>query len=309
MKKYVKYIGNIVAILSIIFIINALFKFDISLSTLMNPKIVVSILGLSIISILGIVLDALAGRYLIKDLLGEKIALKSLYQIYSKSNIAKYIPGNVMHYVSRSIYCREYNITSSDMTYITILEITLKVITAFGMALILAYEQINIVMEIMKIDIRINRQVIVIVIILILIGLLIILYYKQSNIYTCVGLIFKLIKSILAYMFIFIINASIFIIIAGLNYDKMLDSKQFMYVIGVYTMAWLIGYITPGAPGGIGIKETITVILLSPIYGEKIVLLVAVITRIISVIGDVLGYLIGRVSSYKSTKEYIGDIR
>ena len=63
-------------------------------------------------------------------------------------------------------------------------------------------------------------------------------------------------------------------------------------VTSTYVIAWVLGYIVPGASGGIGIREMALLLLLGPLLGDGLVLSLAMIHRLITIIGDFLGYLI-----------------
>jgi len=56
-------------------------------------------------------------------------------------------------------------------------------------------------------------------------------------------------------------------------------------------LSWVIGYIIPGAPGGIGIREMILMVLLKDMYNENIVAMAPIFFRVIGIISDVLAYL------------------
>jgi hypothetical protein len=291
-KKIIKWIGNLLVILIITFIVNIILKTKVDFSILLKPRIIICILALACVCAFIVVFDTIAGRCLIKDVLERDISFKSLYKIYSKSNIAKYLPGNVMHYVSRGVYCSEYNIKPSDIFYVSILEVLLKIITAFLVTLFLSYKQLNKVFEIVNLNITMNFGDVVIIGILLLIILFVFIFHKQHDIKKSLVIEAKMIRPMLAYTAIFCVNAIPFIFTIYLLSKERIYDNTIVYVIGVYTMAWLVGYITPGAPGGIGIKETILLVLLSPIYGQNLILLVAVITRIINVLGDIFAYII-----------------
>ncbi len=64
---------------------------------------------------------------------------------------------------------------------------------------------------------------------------------------------------------------------------------------GVYILAWLVGYVTIGAPGGIGVKEAIMLLLLSAIMLEKDILLIAVVLRLCNVLGDLLSFILNKI--------------
>jgi len=55
-----------------------------------------------------------------------------------------------------------------------------------------------------------------------------------------------------------------------------------------YTAAWIIGYVSPGAPGGIGVREAALVALLGPSLGEGTAVSVACGLRCVTILGDLL---------------------
>lgn len=60
-----------------------------------------------------------------------------------------------------------------------------------------------------------------------------------------------------------------------------------------YTTSWLAGFVTPGAPSGLGVREFILVQLLAPAVGEPQALLAAALLRLCSVSADVVAFGIG----------------
>ena len=66
-------------------------------------------------------------------------------------------------------------------------------------------------------------------------------------------------------------------------------------VLGVYTVAWLLGFIMPGAPAGIGIREVALLVGLSPLYGEQQAMAAAATLRLVTTSGDGLAFLFALV--------------
>ena len=61
----------------------------------------------------------------------------------------------------------------------------------------------------------------------------------------------------------------------------------------VYAWAWIAGYITPGAPAGLGVREAVLVAMLSPVYGPAVAVGLSLSLRIATTVGDGLTFLIG----------------
>ena len=71
--------------------------------------------------------------------------------------------------------------------------------------------------------------------------------------------------------------------------------SHFTLLTGVFAVAWVAGYVTPGAPGGLGVREAILIAGLGPIYGPGTAAALALIVRVCSVVADGLGFLSGLV--------------
>lgn len=66
--------------------------------------------------------------------------------------------------------------------------------------------------------------------------------------------------------------------------------------IGIYALAWVAGFLTPGAPAGIGIREVILAAAFTQLYGESIALGITLSLRAVTMAGDVLAFLIGSLA-------------
>lgn len=68
---------------------------------------------------------------------------------------------------------------------------------------------------------------------------------------------------------------------------------QFVPQLGAAVIAWLIGYLTPGAPGGIGTREATLIALLWFLHQDDAVLIATALFRVVTTLGDVVLFLAG----------------
>lgn len=61
----------------------------------------------------------------------------------------------------------------------------------------------------------------------------------------------------------------------------------------LFTSAWIAGYLLPGAPGGLGVREAITIALFSPLVGAGAAVGLSVTMRLATVLGDGLAFVAG----------------
>ena len=62
-------------------------------------------------------------------------------------------------------------------------------------------------------------------------------------------------------------------------------------VCGAYVLGWVAGFVTPGAPAGVGVREMALYFLLAAFVDQADLLAAVVLARMVSVSGDVLFYL------------------
>ncbi len=61
----------------------------------------------------------------------------------------------------------------------------------------------------------------------------------------------------------------------------------------LFAAAWLVGYVVPGAPGGLGVREAMMVIMLTPALGPGPAVGLGVTLRLATLAGDGLAFLLG----------------
>jgi hypothetical protein len=64
------------------------------------------------------------------------------------------------------------------------------------------------------------------------------------------------------------------------------------WTTAVFALAWVAGFVVPGAPGGLGVREAILTAGLEPVHGAGTALSLALTFRVVTVVGDAVGFLI-----------------
>lgn len=109
----------------------------------------------------------------------------------------------------------------------------------------------------------------------------------------------------------------VFTILTGLTFLitlKLVDTtislsiENSLFVIACYIAAWAIGLVTPGAPAGLGIREFIIVFLLGDVSTESNLLLAVVLSRIITVSGDIIFFCIAMILRFYEGRVLKNDI-
>ena len=68
---------------------------------------------------------------------------------------------------------------------------------------------------------------------------------------------------------------------------------SFPALAGLYTAAWAAGFLVPGAPAGLGVREAVLVSGLGPLSGPGVALALPLVMRLVTTVGDGLGFALG----------------
>ena len=89
------------------------------------------------------------------------------------------------------------------------------------------------------------------------------------------------------YLLYFLITGGILVGVVH-NVSQIESMSKAGAIISIFAVSWIAGFITPGSPGGFGVREAIIILFLSSFIGEPASLFVALIFRLITVAGDFL---------------------
>ncbi|TYO96597.1 hypothetical protein LX24_01066 [Desulfallas thermosapovorans DSM 6562] len=76
-------------------------------------------------------------------------------------------------------------------------------------------------------------------------------------------------------------------------------NSVFTGICGAYVVSWLAGLVTPGAPAGAGVREFVLFAILHTVVSEADLLAAIVLGRSVTVVGDVVYYLIAVIMRTK----------
>lgn len=136
--KSIKIVGNILMVLSFMFIVNRIMEYGVNLSKVVNlSTLIISIISVFIYAILVIAL-AIIFYLLLKVFNSNDISAKGSIFIYCKSNLYKYLPGNVFHYIGRNQIAIDSETSHSGPVAATIAELLLLTVAALITTIVFA---------------------------------------------------------------------------------------------------------------------------------------------------------------------------
>jgi len=314
-KKIVSYIGSLLMVVSLIFIVRRLIEAgteDLDFALLTSPWIITGLLLVAALEGTGILGAGLNFRALLRNVSGIAVDRVLAVKVYTESNIYKYIPGGVMYVAGRNRLAVEVEeLTHSKVVLSTILEGACMVIGVIVVATIFAFDY----------SITYVRQMDVLPIILLIIGFLavvaaFVVYFMRDkiggglkrltdNMETISWLVVaKRVGFAILLMFLYSVTFLLTLMLLG---QEMTLELGFA-IVGLYLLAWLAGFLTPGAPSGFGVREVVMMMFLGDFVNVSILMAAMVMHRVLTVFGDVFAYLVASSINLKKLK-YRGAIK
>ena len=289
MKLVKKFVRWFILGFTIFFIISSIYQNWRSLGEIKITNFVVLMFCFSLfLNILGHSFSAWVWTWILRLFSTNLQGLKAIY-VYLITNISKYLPGNVWHFVGRVKAVREQGDTIATATVTAIIEPLLMAIAALlitiissGMGiikvsfspLIISYQLIAIVSSLIAVHPRFLNPI-----------LSKLAKGKGSDTAT------KLTK----YPLLPLGGELIFLILRGCAFLVLfmaflpLKLTLIPQILTAFSFAWLLGLVVPGAPGGLGVFEATAIASLDPaIFPREIVLIVVAFFRISSILAEVI---------------------
>ena len=260
-------------------------------------------LGLQCIAILG---GAIAWIVLLRGSGGFAPAGHGL-SIYLISQFGKYIPGNVGQHVGRVTLAQSESVRATPVLISMSVEVVVSILASLLVVLVsltASNEPLHLASQLVP-----TPRIIGVVAFIIASGIAVgwwIIRYKPGPFRTLLSKDdgrfpgFLILTGALALHTLAILVIGAILILLGSGLYGI--AAPYIQVCGVYALAWVLGYLTPGAPAGLGIREVILVAGLSPFYGPSAAA-IALIHRLIVTGADALmlgvGFILRRTSSVR----------
>jgi glycosyltransferase 2 family protein len=228
--------------------------------------------------------------------LNQPVPSAQFIQVYLKTNIAKYLPGNVWHYYGRIVAAKNANVSAGAATLSVLLEPLLMAAAAFIIFVVFgsqfAANQTNLAIKIF--------QFLILIVVLCavhpkflnpVIRFLNKLKNRKSANNTQQNVALRLerypVRPLLG-EFGFLTLRSLGFILTILAISPV-NLSQIPLLVGAFSFAWLLGLVVPGAPGGLGVFEATAIALLQDRFPAAVVISAIALYRLISILAETLG--------------------
>ena len=296
-KQIVSWTGTILMFASLAFLARRLFSYgaDIDISALASASVITGLIVVALFEGIGIHLAAFNFRALVKNVSGVLVARPLALVVYTISNLYKYIPGGVMYVVGRNRLAVETDeLSHPEVALSTVLEGAIIAVAAIVIVIVTAFEP---AMEYLRQEVELPTAFVVAIIVVVVLA--------GSAIFSLRHKIIKGLKSLFEHIQVlrlpvlimrFGFGLVIMVLWGGTFLATLVVLGQEMspgmapMIIGLFLLAWLAGFLTPGAPSGLGIREMVMLMFLGSVVNEGILLSAMIIHRVLAAAGDVAAY-------------------
>ncbi len=280
-QKLVRAVGAVLMVAALWFLYQATYRHWTSLGN-WRPTSEIW-LGLAVLALLyG------ASQYLLAESWHRVAALygteprRRTYPSLTSMQFARYLPGNVAHLLGRAAWLHGGSLSNVALMRATFIEIC---VTPTGALLALL-----LLLPVLVVSAPANIAYTSIVAPLVIGAICLTIELLKPEGVGCISWVGRLKFSLILSTLFMLIFGSIFAIIG-----QMLGLAGIEQLVAVAVMGWIVGYLVPGAPGGIGVREAVMVALLSGSEAADTVLLASALLRLVTMLGEAACFVSGFV--------------
>lgn len=227
--------------------------------------------------------------------LGTQISLRDGIVIGLVAQIGKYLPGNIAHYFGRATIAADAGVpikVSGISTVIEILSAVLAATFVAGAAMLVdpsTYSYIALQLN------QASHATVLTLAGLVTVAAAVAIYMRRNAIpfgavlgpTTCLSIGF------------FLSGLSF----AALTWAIGIGSLSFASIVTIFAVAWIAGFLIPGSPAGLGVREAVLVGFIAPQAGPGAAIACAILHRVLTAIVDLLAASVGYAAWIRSKKK------
>ncbi|MCP4197064.1 MAG: hypothetical protein GY762_07920 [Proteobacteria bacterium] len=263
------------------------------------------LVGVTIVYSLTLISSGVVSWQLLKALGDRQASMPKVMAVVLLSQMAKYLPGNVAHHVGRVVLSRQLKLSVPRVLFSMFVE-TLWVL-GVAAALVMFYwlgQGGGLFTELPE---QWVLSLMVTIVTLAAVGPYLFhglfervsgWYYRKRNIDGQFSVVLPSPWVALFGVFVYLCSYLLLGLVLALLGGYFFGHWQFdLLLLGsAFAVAWVAGFVTPGSPAGLGVREVILLGLLAPIYGAEVAAGITALLRVVTVAGDTVAWLLGGVA-------------
>lgn len=299
LNRLLKYIGNIITILAIIMIVKKIYSYKDDYFNIFSRENIFFFIVIVLIYISLVMIGGIPWASIVNTLSGCNMHYSEVVFVYVKSNILKYIPGNIFQYVGRNELAITKNLKHTEVALATLTDIICYIFTGLLLSLLMAGNELKSWIIEQRFSFFNEKNIILCTVAFVAAIIIFFIYaWKKHTIIYMLSPVFSLkfvrtfILNCIFYTFLGMATAGLYIAVFSILLQNGFSLQEIITYTGLMQVALVIGFITPGSPAGVGVREAISLFLLKEMIPEPIILSGIVIMRVLAIIGDFSAYII-----------------
>jgi uncharacterized membrane protein YbhN (UPF0104 family) len=220
----------------------------------------------------------------------EHVTFQQALAVWGKANIAKYLPSNLLHFAGRQVLGAGLRWPQASIALATILEIAIQIIVPscliiLGLAQIQRFELLSDVMWLLPLIAVAG------------VALAVTLAHKRlwHRVDRYLPNIFKVqiskqplraIALSATWYSLFFLGMCLIVTALYSLLQSPIEGHDVLTLNAVFLTSWIVGFVVPGAPGGIGVREGTFAMIGGAFFPVEGLVLVALLMRLITLAGE-----------------------
>lgn len=298
MKRVASLLGLLLGLACLAFFIRSVTAHWHAFQAISMNSTMLSGLAVALVCYLSTYLLASKSWQLMLRLTGVTLGFAPTLQVVVVSQFGKYLPGNIGQHVGRILLAKRLGVEPAKTVTSILLE-TLLLIMAACLCSLAALEMLPSISTMYGKSIKQSSAILGAATLVCIVVTLSVPWSRRrlrqasdkfSLLINRWGIGLSARTLLIQVLSFFLGAASLTFIIFAMNSSVQPPS---MSVLGIYAVAWLVGFIVPGAPAGLGVREALLVFGLTPLYGAETAATSTALFRFVTVLGDGIALLLG----------------
>ena len=235
--------------------------------------------------------------------IGTPVALRSLY---ARSQIGKYLPGNVVHLAARHVMGRQLGLGHGALSLAALLELAGLVVAALTIAVVAEFLNTNRAFSLPP-GVLAALAVLAAAAFLLAPAVLVRLGDRTQRLLPAPrkGSLAAMVQVYGLYVLSLLFGGLALLLLSS-QFMAAMGLQVAMTVIAVFGLAFLLGLVTPGAPSGLGVREAVIVLALDGMMPPAQAVLLALLFRVLTISADVLFLALAMLEQRLTQQRLVG---
>jgi hypothetical protein len=222
---------------------------------------------------------------------GDTASPRLSIAVYGRTQIAKYLPGNVLHFAGRHVLGNREGLRHPALAGALIYEV-MGILIAGGAVSLFAFPAG------VSLEGSLALRLLLIPLLLVL-PLLVQFVVARFSLGARFGFprlsiragYLQVLPVWAIYILYFVLDGLLLYAIVGVIAGAW-DQFPILVAFSAFSISWLSGYLTPGAPAGLGVRDAVMILILTDFIGAPSAAFVTLVSRLVVTLGDVVFFLL-----------------